>query len=229
MAHRNVCIRLTYSSKAYTISSNHLLPLLRNESNVTKKYVVYTNRRTSVDSFAKNLSKALDEDDTLHHLDIVSLVGTLTKEQKAHHIRTFVAGKTDVFSPRILVATAGAANAGLDDPHVAGVYRLDFPGSLVDMAQEKGRAGRYPDADPQSCFYHLIISFESFLYMYRRCMMQPADVSLRYKAQLLSDLMEVLVLLVLPQTCFQVKFEQRLSRPATTETKPVLMSPTRTK
>jgi hypothetical protein len=43
--------------------------------------------------------QALDEDDSLYEVDIVCLVGTLTKEQKAHHIRTFVQGSSDSFNP----------------------------------------------------------------------------------------------------------------------------------
>jgi superfamily II DNA helicase RecQ len=141
MRHRSVDFQLLYTSKAYTLFKTLLSALLRQP---TRKYIVYVNQRLMVQSFSKNYSLALDEDDSLYEVDIVCLVGTLTKEQKAHHIiRTFVQGSYDSFNPRLLVATSGAANAGLDDPNVCGVFLLDFPALIIDWAQEKGRAGRY--------------------------------------------------------------------------------------
>jgi hypothetical protein len=153
----------------------------------------------------------LDEDDSLYEVDIVCLVGTLTKEQKAHHIRTFVQGSSDSFNPQLLVATSGAANAGLDDPNVCGVFRLDFPASIVDWAQEKGRAGRYEGATVDDCFYYVAISLESFLYLFQQC--QDPSVSTEYQAAQLNDLFQVLRLLVLPERCFQVVLESVLSHP----------------
>jgi superfamily II DNA helicase RecQ len=138
MRHRSVDFQLFYTSKAYTLFKTPLSALLRKPN---RKYVVYANRRLTVESFSKNYSLALDEDDSLYKVDIICLVGTLTKEQKAHHIRTFVQGSSDSFNPRLLVATSGAANAGLDNPNVCGVFRLDFPASIVDWYQEKGCAG----------------------------------------------------------------------------------------
>ena len=55
-----------------------------------------------------------------------------------------------VDAPRFLLATSGAANAGIDSSDVNGVYRLDFPPSLLDLAQGKGRAGHVPGASPAS-------------------------------------------------------------------------------
>lgn len=46
------------------------------------------------------------------------------------------------FNSHILVATYGAANAGLDDPEVHGVIRYDFPPSALDAQQENGHTGR---------------------------------------------------------------------------------------
>jgi hypothetical protein len=67
---------------------------------------------------------------------MVSLVGTLTPEQKAHHIKAFVNGIVDSeFHPGVLSATSGAANAGIDLALVFGVFRVDFPPNLVDMKQ----------------------------------------------------------------------------------------------
>jgi hypothetical protein len=85
-------------------------------------------------------------------VDIISLVGTLTPEQKAHHIKAFVnIGVDSAFHPRVLSATSGAA--GIDSALVFGIFRVDFPTNLVGMKQEGGRAGHRPEGlgggDPQ--------------------------------------------------------------------------------
>jgi hypothetical protein len=80
--------------------------------------------------------------DDFSKIDIMCLVGTLTKEQKAHYIDVFVNGSPG-FNPRFLVATSGAVNAGIDCDDVYGVYRLDFPPSRIDLCQEKGHVGRH--------------------------------------------------------------------------------------
>ena len=71
------------------------------------------------------------------------------------------------FHPRVLLATAGAANAGIDDKDVHIVIRDGFPPSMRDLAQETGRVGRRPDATPSTdrVLYLLsFISFKSLLY-----------------------------------------------------------------
>jgi superfamily II DNA helicase RecQ len=92
MRHRSVDFQLFYTSKAYTLFKTPLFALL---CKPTRKYVVYANQQLTVESFSKNYSQALDEDDSLYEVDIVCLDDTLTKEQKAHHIRTFVQGSSD--------------------------------------------------------------------------------------------------------------------------------------
>jgi hypothetical protein len=120
----------------------------------------------------------------------------LSKQQKSHHVHTFVHGSTDSFKPRILVATAGAANTGLDDRDVTGVFLLALTGSIVDIAQEKGRAGWYDGANPDDCFYCILICLESFLHLFKRCQDLDGSGTQRYRDAQLEDLMEVLTLLV---------------------------------
>ena len=50
------------------------------------------------------------------------------------------------YKVRVLCATSGVGNAGIDCRDVRIVYRMDFPPSLLDIAQENGCAGRRPDA-----------------------------------------------------------------------------------
>jgi hypothetical protein len=93
----------------------------------------------------------------------MSVVGLQMRVQKFYHVRVFLCSNLSnddmlavcveadrPFNPQILAATSGAANAGLDDPEVYGVVRIDFPPSCLDIKQEKGRAGRRPDATSDS-------------------------------------------------------------------------------
>ena len=93
----------------------------------------------------------------MKEIDIISLVGTFTKEEKARKLRTFVNGssKHPELKIRVLCATSGVGNAGIDCPDVRAVYRIDFPPSILDIAQEKGRAGRRADATPENFHYFL--------------------------------------------------------------------------
>ena len=49
---------------------------------------------------------------------------------------------TRPFNPQVLLATSGAANAGIDNPGVYGVFCFEFPPSTEDCIQKEGRAGR---------------------------------------------------------------------------------------
>jgi hypothetical protein len=91
------------------------------------------------------------------------MVGTLMREQKFYHIRVsthpnsdktdeleFVTEEKRPFNPQILVATSGAANAGIDDPEVFIIVRMDFPPSLLDVQQEKNHVGHRTLANSNS-------------------------------------------------------------------------------
>ena len=83
----------------------------------------------------EKLEKLLDMDDDFKKVDILTLVGTLTKEEKAEYIRLFVNGSSKEncsLDMRVLCATSGVGNAGIDSPDVRSVYRIDFPPSILD-------------------------------------------------------------------------------------------------
>ena len=40
-----------------------------------------------------------------------------------------------------MLATSGAANAGIDNKNVHGVFRFEFTPSVEDFIQEEGRVG----------------------------------------------------------------------------------------
>jgi superfamily II DNA helicase RecQ len=73
-------------------------------------------------------------------------------KQKMHDIKKFLHhGKienpkdpSDSFDPRILIATSGSADAGIDSPCVCVVLHDSFPTSIEDLLQELGQAARCP-------------------------------------------------------------------------------------
>jgi superfamily II DNA helicase RecQ len=212
MRHRNVSFDITYSSRPLGLIQPALKKLLN--ENDTSKYIIYSNRRGKIEGIHSKLSLWLDCND-FHLVDTVSLVGTLTPEQKSHHIKAFVnSAVDDDFHPRILTATSGAANAGIDSSQVFGVFRVDFPPNMVDMKQEGGRAGRRTEGLIVEDFYCVMISLEGFLHLFLR--IQNPDESVHdssYREQQLADLLSTLKFLVLPSGCFHDYFEQQFSSP----------------
>ena len=105
------------------------------------KVIVYSNRRIRIFNFADKLEKLLDADPDVKTVNALTLTGTLTKEEKAAFISMFINGSSNTNSTldmRILCATSGVGNAGIDSPDIRAVYRIDFPPSILDMVQERG-------------------------------------------------------------------------------------------
>jgi ATP-dependent helicase YprA (DUF1998 family) len=135
------------------------------------------------------------------------------KEQKFHHINLFAATNipnlplletsndaTQPFNPQLLTATSGAANAGLDSQDVYGVGRAEFPPTLVDVLQEKGRAGRRPTASATTDWYLVCLSLETYVYLLRRAANpSTAKYDTNYKSELVAESQQALEVLVLPK------------------------------
>ena len=104
------------------------------------KVIVYSNTRERILNFAESIKKKMNADKVLKEIDVISLVGTLTKDKKVELLRLFVnrSKKHPEMQLRLLRATSGVGNAGIDCPDVRAVYRTDFPPSILDLAQEKG-------------------------------------------------------------------------------------------
>ena len=73
----------------------------------------------------------------------MTVTGPLNKEQKIYFIKLFCsernlarvveADKRDIpFSPHVMLATSGAANAEIDNKNVHGIFRFEFPPSIED-------------------------------------------------------------------------------------------------
>ena len=108
----------------------------------------------------------------------MKIVGTLKKDENFYITELFCSkdavkvtmssGEVEGFSPKVLFATSGAANAGIDNSLVHGVFRGEIPPTIEDAAQEIGRAGRRAGANKDSDLYVTCISLESYLILLKR-------------------------------------------------------------
>jgi superfamily II DNA helicase RecQ len=231
MQHRNVLFEVVYTTQVLKVFKKKVGPHLKRST--IEKFIVYTNTRVAVERLSTKICDWIDLEG--HRADILQIVGTLLREQKFYHIRVFtrsnalnadvlVASETDdrpaclevdrPFNPQILVATSGAANAGLDDPEVHGVLRYDFPPSIIDAQQEKGRAGRRHHANSATDWYLLCLSLESYVILLKRLHNNPsARNDNSYFKTLESDIHDCLLAFVIPQQCYHAYLEMKLANP----------------
>jgi len=218
MIHRSVRFELEYTNKAFHFVSKSIKAYLTPHQTLPNKVIIYSNRRSKIMEFSENLESFFDLDDYLCNVDILTLVGTLTILEKSQYIRYFVSPSTDNTNSdinfKVLCATSGVGNAGIDAPDIRAVYRIEFPPSILDMCQELGRAGRNPQATSLDYVYKVYISIESFLHIFRR-IYDPENktVPQQYKQQQMNDLLEVANILVSSKQCFSILFECRLGNP----------------
>ena len=214
---RNAKINIVYSNRPFPFVTTTLKENLTGVSTSANKVIVYSNSRTKIIDFAEKLkSDFLDMDESLSSIDVITLVGTHTKEEKGQYIRLFLNHGDHQIAQKIqiLCATSGVGNAGIDCPDVRAVYRIDFPPSIIDLAQEKGRAGRRDDASPEFFSYNLCISFESFIHLFKR-IEDPTEefIDDAYRRHQCNDLFGVAKLLMCPVECFSIAFERVLGNP----------------
>ena len=86
---------------------------------------------------------------------------------------------------------------------------------MLDVQQEKGRAGRRPDASSDRDWYLLCLSLETFVVLLKRLYNNPStnNDTLSYFATLEKDMQDALVMLVLPQFCLNVGLELKMGNP----------------
>jgi hypothetical protein len=231
MQHRQVMFEVAYTSQPLAFFKKRVAPTLKATS--LKKFIVYSNTRANVDRSLPKILEWIDLEG--FKADVLKIVGTLHREQKFYHIRVFTKSNADnvdvflagiederplcrederPFNPQILVATSGAANAGLDDPEVHGVTRMEFPPSVLDVQQEKGRAGRRPHANEQTDWFLLCISLESYVVLLKRLHNNPSgNKDLTYFEQMKNDMHECLLAFVLPQHCYHSTIEMKMANP----------------
>ncbi len=182
MKHRNVCVRVSYTSYPLTSFKKLVGPALQGSR--LQKFISYANNCVTIEQHTETLGTWIDSQG--FQSEIVYVTGAQMKEQKFHHTNIFAATNLPnlallatsdeaarPFNPQMLTATSGAANAGLDSPDVYGVGHAEFPPTLVDVLQEKGRAGRRPTASPATDWYLVCLSLEMYVYLLRH-MVHPS-------------------------------------------------------
>ena len=215
IANRRVSLHSSYSQKPWSKVSKLIVELLKTDSALPNKVIVYSNVRHRVQNIEEKLGNLFDGDDLLHQFEALAVHGTLTKEEKSAYIQMFLDPKhRDDLKIKVLCATSGVGNVGLDSREIRSVYRLEFPPSVIDFVQECGRAGRVNPPDPLNFSYHVNYSLESFLYLYER-VMDPEQVHIDpdYCKDEVENLFEVARMLVLQQECYYVAIENHLGNP----------------
>ena len=214
MVNRNVKLNITYSTKWLHSIKQSLKSNLTGDPELPTKVIIYSNQRTKILSCADNIETFLDGDELLCDMDVIRLVGTLHRDEKTELINMFLDDSEGSNSLNILCATSGVGNAGIDSPNIRAVYRIDFPPSILDICQERGRAGRRPDATDQHYSYNLTFSLESFIHIFKRIHdKEEAVIDERYRKEQEDDLFHVAKLFSSHEVCLYVAFEQALGNP----------------
>jgi ATP-dependent DNA helicase RecQ len=212
MANRKVKLNVHYTTRPSIFLHRHLKDNVIAASSLPTKVIVYSNQRTKIVTCAEGIEGFFDNDDDLWNHDVITLIGTLTRDEKAHIIKTFLADDEPKLS--VLCATSGVGNAGIDSPNIRAVYRNDFPPSILDISQECGRAGCRPDATPDVYSYNMCFSLEGFLHVYKRIHDKDNEViNNDYRQEQEEDLFAVAKLLASRTQCYYGSFEMYLGNP----------------
>ena len=215
MKNRKVRIEVVYTPLWYSSVQKTIALYLPDHSTLPNKVIIYSNARQRILKLVDKLETYLDSDEKFDEIDVLTLVGTQTRAEKAAKINRFVNGSEIAGSKmNILCATSGVGNAGIDCSDVRAVYRVDFPPSISDLSQECGRAGRRDDATPDNFVYQVAICLESFLHIFRRINhpeTRSADAS--YRKYQLQELMSVASMLSSSVKCYYTTIEKQLGNP----------------
>ena len=215
MKHRKISLDLHYTNQALAYVLKSIKQPITSNEELGNKVIIYSNSAKGIVDYANRLGNEFDNDDDLHNIDIVTITGRMKREQKAEYLRTFLDENIqgNDINLRVLCSTSGVGNAGIDSPDIRAVYRIEFPPSVVDICQERGRAGRRSDALPTTHWYKLLFSLESFLYLFKRIHdPQEKDLSNDYRAILLNDLLAVTGF-ICSNRCYVLQLEEKMGNP----------------
>jgi superfamily II DNA helicase RecQ len=217
MRHRSVGIILKYTSAPMNDIKKVIDTTMKGRSaSQSRKIIIYSNMRDKIVQLGKKVEDYLEIDEATYPIDLVILHGHLTRKQKASYLKRFVnvTNTTTIdHDVRILCATSGVANAGIDSKHVYCALRAEFPPSIQDMCQEKGRVGRIPSATPDIFTYVVCFDVESFVLLLRRTLNPEEKMTQMYRNNMLKDHIQVAQLFTSIHTCFNHYFEIKLSNP----------------
>ena len=215
IANRRVSIFSHYSQRPIGRVEKSIAQVIKEGTDGCNKSIVFSNVRRRVGEFHDRLANSFDVDDELHVHDILSIHGRLTKDQKASYIQTFLDPDHDEDrNIKVLCATSGVGNVGIDSSEIRSVYRLEFPPSLLDLVQEMGRAGRAAIRNPLMYSYTVYYSMETFVYLFER-IMDPANdmIDDSYRAEEVKSLFHVGRMLVYQNQCFYIAIEMHIGNP----------------
>ena len=188
-----------------------------------KCFIGYGNSKVQIEAISEKYGTWLDK--VGYKSDYVTITGSLKKEQKFYYTNLFCEDRDRYmtrlenlsdddrpFNAQVMIATSGAANAGIDNPNVHGAFRYEFPPSIEDCIQEEGRAGRRVGADSSTDWYTICISLESF-FRVLRLVLTSEESRASYRQTLITDLHVCLSVFVLPTHCFRSVFAHKCSNP----------------
>ncbi len=215
MQHRSVGIKLQYSSAPMNTIKALINKTMKGRlASNSKKIIIYSNMRDKIIQMGQKIEDYLDTDQSTFLIDLMVLHGHQTRNQKASYLNLYVADGPNIsHDVRILCATSGVANAGIDSKNVYCALRTEFPPSIQDMCQEKGRVGRIPSASPDIFSYVVCFDIESFVVLLKRTLNPEAKMTRRYREEMLSNHIEVAQLFTSINSCFNHYFEVTLSEP----------------
>ena len=147
-----------------------------------KKGIVYTNTASCLDQLKVDIEQWLNSSDDIKGDDLI-IHGDMKKEVKFVSAEWFTESIADpqllldsnTIYARILLVTAGSIGTGLDSQDVHSVTISGYPTSVIDMAQEMGRCGQGTDNRPGK--FHLMLSFNDFVYLNQRLYLPDTPVS----------------------------------------------------
>ena len=216
MIDRKVSLFVTYSSRPFSNMSKSIALMLKDNTEFeNSKFIVYSNVRSRIKDVKEGLSRFFDKDDQLFETDVMCIHGQLSKEEKSRYTQIFLDPEVEHDKAiRVLCATSGVGNVGIDSSDIRSVYRLEFPPSIMDFVQEKGRAGRIAVPDPSSYAYHLYYSLESYVYIFERTMNPDANyIDESYRNEILDDALEVAKMFSIRNKCYYILLEEQLGNP----------------
>ena len=215
MVNWKVRIEVLYTPLWFLSVQKTIKSYVSHHATLPNKVIIYSNSRKRILLLIEKLENYFDGDDDLQACDVLTLVGTQTRAQKATTTNVFINGSDELeYNLDVLCATSGVGNAGIDCREVRAVYRVDFPPSISDISQERGRAGRRDDATPYDYMYQVAISLELFLHLYKRINHPESrtkdSVHREYQMQ---ELMDVASLFASSVQCYYIAIEKKLGNP----------------
>ena len=121
-------IEVLYTPLWYASVQKTIAFYLPNQATLPNKVIIYSNARKRILTLVETLENYLDGDNKFEEIDILTLVGTQTRAEKAATINIFVNWREELgTNMNILCATSGVGNAGIDCRDVRAVYRVSTP------------------------------------------------------------------------------------------------------